>query len=61
MPSHLTLEVAVADELNSLGVYANRFTSVATSLGSSANVTSSGINLSQKGVSKTWWGGGGGS
>lgn len=41
----VTLEVEVADEVNRLGVYADRFTSVVRSLGSSSNLTSSGINL----------------
>lgn len=34
-----------ADEVKTLGVYVTRFTSVAASLGSSSNVTSSGTNL----------------
>lgn len=42
----LTLDVAVAEEVNSLGVYAVRLTSVAASLGSSSNVTPSGTKLS---------------
>lgn len=33
------------EEVKSLGVYAAAFTSVATSLGSSSNVTSSGMKL----------------
>lgn len=41
----LTFDVVAPEEVNSLGVYAATFASVAASLGSSSKVTSSGTNL----------------